>query len=278
MKIYKQILEAVNKGIQIALDDFDDIESIGSISPKGDVIDSESTIKNTIEYNKELNNVAVDLGLPSGTLWCKLNLGASETSNLEDWYGDYYAWGEIHTKHIYSWGNYKWCKILHKNLTKYCCEPEYGNKGFTDNITKLQDSDNVVIQTMKSEHDFQFNMPSKKQFEELLNYTTHKWVKDYKHINGLNGLVFTGRNKNKLFMPACGYFRDEQKLNPGKMAQYWTLDLADKSLQQATMGSGHSCGGCAFSFWKFERRPLYVEFEGLTRCNGNSIRPVINFK
>lgn len=36
----------------------------------------------------------VDLGLPSGTLWATMNIGAS----AEEDYGDYYAWGETETK------------------------------------------------------------------------------------------------------------------------------------------------------------------------------------
>jgi hypothetical protein len=39
----------------------------------------------------------VDLGLPSGTLWCKYNLGVDPKylANPINWFGDYYAWGEI---------------------------------------------------------------------------------------------------------------------------------------------------------------------------------------
>jgi hypothetical protein len=39
----------------------------------------------------------VDLGLPSGTLWCKYNLGVNPNclTNPVNWFGDYYAWGEI---------------------------------------------------------------------------------------------------------------------------------------------------------------------------------------
>ena len=40
MKIFnKQILEAINRGIQIALDDFDIEEPISSTSPSKDVVD-----------------------------------------------------------------------------------------------------------------------------------------------------------------------------------------------------------------------------------------------
>jgi len=40
------------------------------------------------------------LGLPSGTLWCKYNLGVNpkylnNPDHLENWIGDYYAWGEL---------------------------------------------------------------------------------------------------------------------------------------------------------------------------------------
>ncbi len=41
MKNYKQILEAINKGIQLALDDIEDIKDNSSISQTSDVIDSE---------------------------------------------------------------------------------------------------------------------------------------------------------------------------------------------------------------------------------------------
>ena len=68
MKNYKQILEAVNRGIQLALDDFDDEEQVQNIKSK--------QVQNR-DYTKEyldLMNEVVDLGLPSGTLWCKYNL------------------------------------------------------------------------------------------------------------------------------------------------------------------------------------------------------------
>lgn len=49
--------------------------------------------------------VAVDMGLPSGTLWCKYNLDAfPEEDNHPyafDFYGNYYAWGETKVKNNY---------------------------------------------------------------------------------------------------------------------------------------------------------------------------------
>ena len=43
----------------------------------------------------------IDLGLPSGTLWCKYNVGVTNPNRLntaKDWYGNYYAWGEVYPK------------------------------------------------------------------------------------------------------------------------------------------------------------------------------------
>ncbi len=48
------------------------------------------------------NVEAVDLGLPSGTKWANMNVGASSPEE----YGAYFAWGEISPKSSYSWDNY----------------------------------------------------------------------------------------------------------------------------------------------------------------------------
>lgn len=49
MKLSKQILEAINRGVQLALDDIEDIDNKSVFS---DVIDSKDVIKNRIEYEK----------------------------------------------------------------------------------------------------------------------------------------------------------------------------------------------------------------------------------
>ena len=116
MKNYKQILEAVNRGIQLALDDFDDEVQVQNIKSKQN---------NHEDYTKEyldlLKYEAIDLSLPSGTLWCKYNLGVNPNQliNPEDWYGDYYAWGELDpNKPKHNWNNYKFGKSFDR-LTKY---------------------------------------------------------------------------------------------------------------------------------------------------------------
>ena len=87
MKNYKQILEAVNRGIQLALDDFDDEEQVQNIKSK---------LNNHRDYTNEYLDLmvdAVDLGLPSGTLWVNYNYGLDhkkiyEYIKSEDFYNN----------------------------------------------------------------------------------------------------------------------------------------------------------------------------------------------
>ena len=122
MNNYKQILEAVNRGIKFALDDYEDNDEL-----QGQVNSKVSHQHGTKEYLDFVNDV-VDLDLPSGTLWCKYNLDVDPTklSKAEDWYGGYYAWGELEAnKPTYNWYNYKFGNG-NDELTKYCNDYEYG--------------------------------------------------------------------------------------------------------------------------------------------------------
>ena len=238
MKKYTQILEAVNRGIQLALDDFDDEEQVQNIRSKQ---------INHRDYTKEyldLMEETVDSGLPSGTLWCKYNLGVNPNQLLtpEDWYGDYYAWGEIEDKSKqgkeYNWKTYKFGKNEY-NLTKYCNNPKYGLKGFTDSLTQLLPEDDAAYQNKKY-YNYKFHIPTKEQFEELIKHTKFFWIKNYDPnktihnqkdddgIQGLNGKVFEGKNGNQLFIPAAGYRGSSNIYNAGNRCQLQTSSLYSK--------------------------------------------------
>ena len=104
---YKQILEAVNRGIKFALSDLEDDEELSSIGSQkqSQIEDAKYSTKDLLDLKKEV----VDLGLPSGTLWCKYNLGATcEPNNNNSWFGDYYSWGELEpNKKLFDWDHYK---------------------------------------------------------------------------------------------------------------------------------------------------------------------------
>ena len=70
------------------------------------------------------NHEYVDLGLPSGTLWATMNIGA----NTPEEYGSYFAWGETEPKFTYNWSTYAHCietddDDANVKFTKYCLLP-----------------------------------------------------------------------------------------------------------------------------------------------------------
>jgi hypothetical protein len=76
-----------------------------------------------------MNRKFVDLGLPSGTLWATLNIGAFGIYDP----GYYYAWGELEPKSYYDLDNYEFLK--EGNIQKYNGE---------DNIKILEPVDDVA--------------------------------------------------------------------------------------------------------------------------------------
>lgn len=70
----KHILEAVNRGIRLALDDYQDIEDNSSISSKSDVIRNDETIRQRVRFNfllkKFLNALKEGLEIEQAQLRC----------------------------------------------------------------------------------------------------------------------------------------------------------------------------------------------------------------
>ena len=274
MKNYNKILEAVNIGIQLALDDFDDEEQVQNIKSKQ---------INHRDYTKEyldLMNEVDDLGLPSGTLWSKYNLGVDQNqlSKAEDWYGDYYAWGELEPnktnedgKICFYWDNYKFGEHF-SELTKYCNRSKYGLNGFTDNLTELLPEDDVAYQNKKL-HNFKFHIPTEEQCKELINYTNNYWVNNYNPnksihkpeddggIQGLNGRIFEGKNRNYLFIPAAGRRSGFLIDDAGSCCRLWSSGLCLNIPGNAQYLYFNSCQINTTDFYRYL---------------GHSIRPVIN--
>ncbi len=143
----------------------------------------------------------VDLGLPSGTLWATMNIGAKYTED----YGDAFAWGEVEPKEEYTTGNYKWSDDLEEvlgnndiqldSLTKYCLEPEYG---IVDNKISLDLSDDAAHVNWGGD----WRMPSTAEMNEL--FLNSQWV--YDNLNGVNGIKLIGPNGNSIFLPGASYW------------------------------------------------------------------------
>lgn len=260
MKLFnKHILEAVNRGIKLALDDYEDVGDNNPIS-KQDIIQNDNPTVQIIDFWSD----KVDLGLPSGTCWCKYNLGADPTCNsCTMWFGRYYAWGETHPKHNYRWLTYQLCTDGQWNhLTKYVRTGAYSSDNKTvDNLFQLEPIDDAAIAELGS----RYSIPTKEQFEELLQYTTQEWVDRYNDIPFLNGKIFTSKiNGKQIFIPAAGERTDKSakatQLNIYKKCYLWT----------STLYQDYNPHAYYFEFIHNKRNDIKTTM----RCWGMPIRPV----
>ena len=152
----------------------------------------------------------VDLGLPSGLLWAKCNLGATTPEG----HGDYYAWGETATKEVYNWSTYKYCTASAEDtpqtLTKYITSTPWQT---SDNLTTLQAIDDVATQKLGDGA----RMPTADEWYELINNTTAEWT--------AAGRKFTAANGNSLFLPAAGNRWGSELGGAGSVGNYWSSSL-----------------------------------------------------
>lgn len=163
----------------------------------------EKHVEKTYEY--------VDLGLPSGILWAKCNIGADTETDA----GLYFQWGDtrgytadqVGVDKIFDWAHYKFG--TRDNLTKY---------NSTDGLTTLQSEDDAAHANMGED----WRMPTKEEYQELIDNTTSEWVTDY-NSTGVSGRLFTAENGNTLFLPAARIaFENSIIMESG---QYWTSSL-----------------------------------------------------
>ena len=153
----------------------------------------------------------VDLGLPSGTLWATMNIGA----NAPEDYGDYFAWGEVTPKESYTWTTYKWCNGSWNSMIKYGVKSSFG---VVDNKTELDPEDDAATMNWGSE----WCMPTKEQQDELRNNCTREWTT----INGVKGCLLTSNiNEATLFLPAAGYIWNSTVSSGGSSGFYWSRNL-----------------------------------------------------
>lgn len=188
----------------------------------------------------------IDLGLPSRTLWACCNTRAEKPEN----YGNYYAWGEPTGfdggKTSFTWKNYKYCRGSSNTLTKYCTKSYYGFNGFTDDKTELETSD---YPTAFGDNDY--NIPSKSDWEELINCCTWTRVE--------NGVRVVGPNQSSIILPLSGYRQGLNLYDAGTDGYYWSSTLDENSPDDAWFLYVGSNEQKSFDYY---------------RCSGRSIRPV----
>lgn len=170
---------------------------------------------------------SVDLGLPSGTLWAKYNIGATSESD----YGDLFAWGATDPYRLNG-------TTPIDNTNNYSAS--YANKIQHD---LYPNEDAATVKWGKG-----WKMPTKAQFDELIAKTTYTWTT----ISGVNGGKFTASNGNYIFFPAAGMV-GSNVLNLRDSDGYcWIRSLASASnawrLSISSNGRGVGNNACYYGF------------------------------
>lgn len=141
----------------------------------------------------------VDLGL--SVLWATCNIGANTPHER----GDFFSWGEVETKSIFSHETYKYDKMDVRDIGKNISGSSY------DAATTIWAKN--------------WRMPTLKEMRELINKC--KWEETT--IQGHKGYKIIGNNGNSIFLPATGF-----DLGPGYgiidvgACNYWTANLSDE--------------------------------------------------
>jgi len=140
---------------------------------------------------------AVDLGLPSGTKWANMNIGANKPEEL----GGFYAWGETAEKNMYSYSTYIYAES----------ETSYKNLGNDISGTQYDVASNKWGKTWR--------MPTYEQCKELVEKCS--WVAT--SVNGIKGTQITGPSGNSIFLPAGGRkYSSKGHRDYGEVGCYWT--------------------------------------------------------
>lgn len=134
--------------------------------------------ENEVHYNPYVDpyngHEYVDLGLPSGTKWATMNVGANSVTD----YGNYYDYG--------------------KGAATY--QETSGTSKYDGIENPLALSADTAAQVWGGA----WHMPTSAQCQELISNTYSVWEENYEG-SGINGYLFI-KGSGRLFIPASGYY------------------------------------------------------------------------
>ena len=176
---------------------------------------------------QEAQPQAVDLALPSGTLWADMNVGACSPEE----YGDYFQWGEtvpctFKSEHLSMPINYA------PGFTPVRRE-DFGTEKDPLYIVSTLDADGWWACNIAGKTKFDaatanwgrlWCMPTKAQMDELFSECELNMCSR----GGVNGLLVTGRNGNSIFLPAAGQRAEDEIYFEGRYCDYWTSESFSK--------------------------------------------------
>lgn len=151
--------------------------------------------------NNTCDRKTVNLGLPSGLLWTKGNIGANKETDE----GLFFAWGET-------------IGYSYHNSSHHFLPDNYQASEISANLTLEQDAAYAY-------NNGKFRIPTQAEAEELLNNCDKQYVKNYNNSN-VNGFLLTSKtNGNTIFFPSTGYQKDEVTI--GSSVCIWLSTYSD---------------------------------------------------
>lgn len=188
----------------------------------------------------------VDMGLEGDDIhryWATRNLGAATPSD----FGSYFAWGEVDGKkawdnYNFTWPNYKWGDRNEHNLGDFSLGPFVQKYNSSDQLLQLVADDDAATKLWGTS----WQMPTKADFEALLNQCKWEYTANYKHT-GVNGFIVyaashssinnadevdtvDGAEVAHIFLPFGGYKQDGggTVINPSSVhGYYWSSTVEE---------------------------------------------------
>lgn len=210
----------------------------------------------------------VDLGLKSGTLWAKCNIGAESPEE----FGNFYAWGETEAKtpmppynpeaekdvkDLVNWVTYKYCQEKDSTMTKYCYNEWFGT---VDSLKVLDSTDDAATAIWGAD----WQTPSPDDFNELITEANTKgglvsmaWAQ----VNRVPGIKFTNTTTMaSIFFPAGGYRYKYGHDCKNFAGMYWTN----------TLNAGNNDNWARVFYFTY----TLTKTGNNERCYGLNIRPI----
>ena len=185
---------------------------------------------------------AVDLGLPSGLLWAKKNIGAATEEDA----GLYFQWGDIQgytaeqvgVDKQFTWDNYKWNEG--SSVTKYTND---------DGLTILESIDDAATQIIG----FNWRMPTADEIREMVDNTDVYFVSStgeeiadtytgstsgrfqFPDAETMKGIKFyrKGDYSKYIFVPASGVALDGSVQDAGVFGCLWSSSFGTSNVRIA---------------------------------------------
>lgn len=185
---------------------------------------------------------AVDLDLPSGTLWADRNVGASSPED----FGLYFSWGNVDGhRGVYNEYEDQW-----EIEDGYIFGGSYSNNTWTGGsysktLGSTLTSDIIpgaaAYDAARANLGTPWMMPTRVQMQELIENTTHSVIES----NGVIGMLFTSNsNGNSIFLPSAGYANQNYIYNVGK-------ESSGGGSSSGGGGGGYTGGGQLYSVNKY---------------------------